>query len=270
MFGHRDAPTIRSYEWLRKTYDETTPMRTTGAIPYGNRRKHDRQYLKLAEDGSVAVYLYQTPVVTVHPDNTATLRTGGWASQTTAQFLYRVLPTGSVRLSRDTLVYGCGGSEYVIRDGLRINLTTGVPLNPVRETKMVINRVAANAVRKRYATFIKYVKGMNKVRADEHGLITLSMAEIASRYMGMHSDPIQSQMLEQMQSDDPAQWMNAYGVLCVNARPLNTSRGYIVDPTKINATLNTFLLRAHAKEVLEDIPLEIGEIATNNPYAYWR
>lgn len=42
-------------------------------------------------DGSIAVVLHRTPVVTFHRDGTARLTTGGWRSVTTKERLNRVL-----------------------------------------------------------------------------------------------------------------------------------------------------------------------------------
>ena len=47
---------------------------------------------RIKPDGSVAFQLHSTDVVTIHDDDSATLRTGGWNSPTTKERINRYSP----------------------------------------------------------------------------------------------------------------------------------------------------------------------------------
>jgi len=47
---------------------------------------------RIKPDGSVAFQLHSTDVVTIHDDDSATLRTGGWNSSTTKERINRYSP----------------------------------------------------------------------------------------------------------------------------------------------------------------------------------
>tara|TARA_B100001564_G_scaffold149595_1_gene125795 strand:+ start:25 stop:327 length:303 start_codon:yes stop_codon:yes gene_type:complete len=47
---------------------------------------------RILPDGSVAFQLHSTDVVTIHDDDSATLRTGGWNSPTTKERINRYSP----------------------------------------------------------------------------------------------------------------------------------------------------------------------------------
>jgi hypothetical protein len=48
-----------------------------------SRKLGNNTYARILSDGSVAIRYHETDVVTIHPDDTATLRTGGWKTYTT-------------------------------------------------------------------------------------------------------------------------------------------------------------------------------------------
>jgi hypothetical protein len=47
------------------------------------RKIANNTYARILDDGSVAFRLHDTDIVTIHPDNSATLRTGGWKTYLT-------------------------------------------------------------------------------------------------------------------------------------------------------------------------------------------
>lgn len=57
-----------------------------------SRKIGNNTYARITEDGSVAFRLHDTDVVTIHPDNSATLRTGGWKTYTTRDRISQFSP----------------------------------------------------------------------------------------------------------------------------------------------------------------------------------
>ena len=61
----------------------------------GNRMQRkvgNNTYARILEDGTVAIRLHNTDVVSIHPDNTFTLRTGGWQTTTTKDRINQYSP----------------------------------------------------------------------------------------------------------------------------------------------------------------------------------
>lgn len=74
---------------------------------------------EIGPDGSVAIILHSTPVVTIHPDNTVTLRSGGWRTHTTKD---RINKYSSVKVyQRNYEWFLEDGSEFF--DGVRVAST---------------------------------------------------------------------------------------------------------------------------------------------------
>ena len=56
------------------------------------RKVANNTYARIQHDGSIAVRLYSTDVVTIHPDNSVTLRHGGHKTDTTKNRINRFSP----------------------------------------------------------------------------------------------------------------------------------------------------------------------------------
>ena len=56
------------------------------------RKVANNTYARIQHDGSIAVRLYSTDVVTIHPDNSVTLRHGGHKTPTTKERINRFSP----------------------------------------------------------------------------------------------------------------------------------------------------------------------------------
>ena len=59
------------------------------------RKVANNTYARIEQNGDVVFRLHSTDIVTIHPDNTATVKTGGWHSHTTKARINKYLPSGS-------------------------------------------------------------------------------------------------------------------------------------------------------------------------------
>ena len=88
------------------THYEATNM-VHGKTKRTTRKVGNNTYAEIMSDGSVGIILHGTCVVRIHPDNSATLNTGGWYSSTTKDRMNKYSP---VR------VYQCKGEWYLNND----------------------------------------------------------------------------------------------------------------------------------------------------------
>jgi len=129
----------------------------------GRKKLANNTYLHETHEG-VAVQLHNTDIVTVHPDDTYTLNSGGWQTVTTKARINEFSPA---RLGQDKGIWylyvgaGAGWSKERIPfvDGIKVN-ADGKPLNGVdnsadveakkrkldKQTRDYINGFAADAV----------------------------------------------------------------------------------------------------------------------------
>jgi hypothetical protein len=56
------------------------------------RKVGNNTYAEILHDGSVGIMLHSTYVVKIHPDNSATLNTGGWYTSTTKDRINKYSP----------------------------------------------------------------------------------------------------------------------------------------------------------------------------------
>ena len=56
------------------------------------RKVANNTYARIEQNGDVVFRLHSTDIVTIHPDNTATLKNGGWNSSTTKERINRYSP----------------------------------------------------------------------------------------------------------------------------------------------------------------------------------
>ena len=56
------------------------------------RKVANNTYARIEQNGDVVFRLHSTDIVTIHPDNTATIQTGGWHSHTTKERINRYSP----------------------------------------------------------------------------------------------------------------------------------------------------------------------------------
>ena len=120
--GVRSA-NFETHEKALAHFNSVKPIRgrTPELKPLGTNRAYTQ--CKIEHDplvDSVSAVLYETPCITIYPDNTIKLNRGGWISPSTANFMEAVLPSkfGKVRLQRRRMIYKTvKGREFVIPDG---------------------------------------------------------------------------------------------------------------------------------------------------------
>jgi len=234
-------PCISSYDAAKRKHDDIKPIRARAdkVRPLG---KRSADYINIHEVGTrinpaYAVRLYLTDIVTYHADGRIVVRTGGWASSTTTKALHRVLPTydvarvnGQVRVCGYVVPPTEAGLTFVPAD----DKVEGVPawngytlINPHREYTHVINRKAANEVRKQFKHFNDWYKGYMSLREGrmlekEIFEATAGVNQVvyllnAARLNTVHGDAahardmysVRNDLLNMMQSGDYAQYQKA-------------------------------------------------------------
>ena len=310
---YRVPRSVRTYEQAKRIHDGATPIRNTDRRPLGARRDHNKFSVRMGSDGQdVQFVLFKTPVITYHPDNTITVRTDGWASVSTHEMIGWVLGIGAQGWRGNTRLTA-NGSVYMLKDSsdsVRLLPTTegGLQFESLQERHGYrMNRKAANNVRRRYAPFLDYLKGMLKLREQEveinrafRSATTTQTKVVISReeldqvrdfYLGnvtegfrqgagKFNEDIRTQrqlMLELINPDQPedTRHENFYKAALSLARGYsgvtNTSiaGGSILrERQDVLDRTDEALLMAHAQEVLEVTKLE-GNAMPNPKYMGW-
>lgn len=173
--GHqtvKHVPRITSYADALAAYNNIKPIRgrSPEVRPLGQRRDH--QYYVRKNGENVECVLYRTPVVVFRPDNTVVIRTDGWCSVSTHQFIYQVMGldargfSGKTQITfPDGYIHLLGGSEELV---VVRGATSGrwEPQTKHEKCGYKFNRVAANNVRKRHKEFADYCNSMIKLRQE--------------------------------------------------------------------------------------------------------
>ncbi len=73
------------------THSEAVKM-VRGKTNKDTRKVGNNTYAEILVDGSVGIALHGTTVVCIHPDNSATLNTGGWHTSTTKDRMNKYSP----------------------------------------------------------------------------------------------------------------------------------------------------------------------------------
>lgn len=177
MYGSRGRNSgirwMLNYDAAVDWHDRTEPIRgkgvNAGLRPLGHRNRMHFQIRKTPE-GDVACSCYKTDVVTFHPDNTVSIKTGGWDSQTTAHFISDVLGINAVVRDHDVQV-GVENGWYRVKTGIKLQR-----IDKVRDYKVVeyvpqvvhsIDRRMMGELRKKVKGFRTYVSGLVKLRGNE-------------------------------------------------------------------------------------------------------
>lgn len=175
MFGRmktRDIPAFTSHADAAMYWGGIKPIRGRGEDirPIGMRRKDHMRIAMSEATGDVHCILYDTKVVTFHPNNTVTVRVPeAWRTNSTAQFIEAVLGSHRVNVGvkdNDVVMFlnphmfrmGPETRFKFIPDGLLL-----LGGNIVKSTHAV-NRKVMNAARKEIKGFTTYLRGANKLR----------------------------------------------------------------------------------------------------------
>jgi hypothetical protein len=163
------VPRVRTYAEAKKILTTTKPIRGTTTIPLGDRRDHHQYSIRIQGNQDIELVCYRTPAVTFHPDDSITIRNGGWSSVSTHQFIQQItgIPANgrgmySVLSLKDSKVAISGNetASFVRRDGNWHCVSSHI------HPSFRINRKAANNVRAKYRDFMNYIKGFAKLRGE--------------------------------------------------------------------------------------------------------
>jgi hypothetical protein len=97
------------------THYEATKM-VHGKTKRNTRKVGNNTYAEILPDGSVGIALHGTTVVCIHPDNSATLNTGGWYTITTKDRINQYSPVRVYQRKREW--YLDDGTPYT--DGVTV------------------------------------------------------------------------------------------------------------------------------------------------------
>jgi hypothetical protein len=176
---------LRSYAEAKSWHDRTEPIRGTGRNaglrPLGHRGKmHFQIYMR---DQDVICKLYDTDVVTFHPDNTITITDGGYTSQTTANFIHDVLGAGACIKDHDIVLFGSHNPTRLMKKMVVTPANVGYTvIETGKHYTYTINRKRMSELRKMVAPFMKYASVMIKLR---EGTFSKDEIEEAFDAMGM-------------------------------------------------------------------------------------
>jgi hypothetical protein len=277
---HRLTNYAEALHW----HDNTPPIRgkgvNAGLRPLGHRNRMQFQIRK-TDAGDVVCQCWKTDVVTFHPDGVVTIKTGGWDSQTTANFISDVLGIGAYVQDRDVQLAITNRGYYRVKDGIKIKRGESGYYEVVEATPHVvygINRKKMNALRKATAEFRTYLSGMIKLREGNFEADELKQAIAGRGEDALHTRNWSleinhwredvSQSLPRMQSfyetiskpDEGGNWYTSSLLLVWSGRAMyNRMR---TDVTQELSKLDDLLIATHP-EVLEEQSVTPGTFKKN-------
>lgn len=159
---------MNSYEAYKNLYDKVKPIRgrSVEVRPIGNRRRDWEQIMRrVLPNGSFSYVarLYATDVVEYLPDGSIILRSGGWSTPSTAEFIHEHSPFMCWKQHKKLWIRvrnEDGVKAYPVGDELRMKWHEGgyVPAEPIVIHKRVVDRDKAKIARKRCAPFLQWAK----------------------------------------------------------------------------------------------------------------
>lgn len=284
-------PYLLTYEAAVNHEANVKPIRgdKNGTKPLGDRK---RKYFNIRRDGDdVVVRMHSTDIARYKPDNRIIINNGGWASASTHDMFGELLRLPMWTLNSKAWVGGMVNGvegEYVMPNGQDVTITSGEGRcwnlsGVVMPTTHKVNRKAANAVRKQYANFKRYLSGMLKVRLETVRQRTWQ-GEIEMDVVRFSYDEMQSVNALDMQKRDYDRAQNLRGMMLSDdtnqhyiamlhiARAAYGSyyvpqQGILVEQGPTLAFFDKFVLFIHRDEVLNEVPMEGG--AKRDPYGAW-
>ena len=186
---------LRDYGDALHKYESTTDIRgrkEEPKRPLGHRKSIDSYSIRKLENGDIECVCYRTPVVTFHTDNTISLVAGGWASQTTVNFINDVTGLMACVFDHSICVSTAPKGEYFRMDSqepfkmAKDEHGYWRPVDVKKEFIHHIRRKESNIVIRKYAEVFEYLDRMRKLRQDgERAIFT---KEEISQTFGDQSD----------------------------------------------------------------------------------
>lgn len=157
---------MTSYEHYKNHWEQTKPIRgrSVDVRPIGERRRDWEQITRkplVGGEYSYAARLYSTDVVEYLPNGNIILRTGGWETPSTAEFIHEHSPFTSLKQNCKVWVR-VDGVMYPVGEQLelRYDEDTGgyAPVNTVLIQKRVVDRAKAKDARAPVMPFLDWAK----------------------------------------------------------------------------------------------------------------
>jgi hypothetical protein len=79
-----------NYEQLKQHFEGVKPIRGTTIKPFQQRRRK-WEHMVMQKNGDIQLICHNTPVLTIHPDDSFSVCHGGWATPTTSSFIHYVV-----------------------------------------------------------------------------------------------------------------------------------------------------------------------------------
>jgi hypothetical protein len=241
---------------------------------------------------SVEFVLYNTPVVTYLPNGDVVIKTDGWSSVSTHQFIEQVLSVRCYGSRRNTIMEARSAegdvNKYIVPKDKGITMIHAggnwriTQFNTIYEYRL--NRKAANAVRKKYADFLRYIKGMVNLRSEmieprrwarrqkPYAVINVTGDEIRGETLRVNDLVWGLMELIKLEQPEETRHENHNAALAMVLRHCNQNQ-YGQDAAKVPADevlslVDELLLRAHAQEILVWTELKTGQVPSGK-YRGW-
>ena len=290
--GHQTVKNVKrcfTYADAKYLHDVTKPIRgrEPEIRPLGARRDAGTYSVRMNGEDVVFV-LYRTPVITYKPNGDVVVKTEGWSSVSTHQFIQQVLGISCNGVQRNTVLRLNGGRDkYIIPKNKSITMIHAGGNWRITDSHVIyeyrLNRKAANEVRKKYADFLNYAKGVAKLRSEmvepsrwarrqnPYAVVTLNEQETAMARMG--TEEMVRGLMDCIRFDQPEETRhenyNVAFAMALNGCSIgNSGDGYIVVTEEVLWLIDELLLRAHAQDVLVWTELKAGQVPSGR-YRGW-
>ena len=302
-----DIPTIRDYAAAVKHEASIKPIRgdANNTKPIGKRSRKQFNIRKEEATGDIIVRMRSTDVIRYCHQGDVVVTNGGWPTASTHSFIYAVLGLMIRTFNNKSFVecyYTPKGQTESVKGEFCLPNNRLVTFRRIdhkwhsTEVSMpsihVVDRKAANLVRKRYAEFRKYLSGMLKLRSEQvevqhwggpntlDTVVRFTPDELAQLNLNTynhnltltlqpHNHDTYFNLNGHMLSGDTERFYKAALMVAraSYAQWYNGNRDLLVYPKEVLDYLNRIILFIHKDEVLK--LQEAGASAKRDPYGAW-
>ena len=280
-----------TYADAKYVHDKTKPIRgrSPEVRPLGARRDVDTYSVRMSGE-NVEFVLYKTPVITYLPNGDVVVKTNGWSSVSTHQFINQVLGISCYGARRNSIMEARSAEgdvhKYIIPKDKGITMIHAggnwriTQFNTIYEYRL--NRKAANDVRKKYADFLRYIKGMVNLRSEmvepkrwarrqkPYAVITVAGDEIRGETLRVNE--VVGKFMEHIRLDQPEDTRHenhnaAFDMVLRHCNQYNQIN-YKAPADEVLGLIDELLLRMHAQDVLVWTELKVGQVPSGK-YKGW-
>ena len=252
----------------------------------GARRDADVYSVRMS-GANVEFVLYKTPVITYLPNGDVMVKTDGWSSVSTHQFIQQVLNVDCYGSRRNTVLSLGSQGKHIIPKNKNVTMIHAGGNWRITDSHAIyeyrLNRKAANEVRKKYADFLNYVKGVAKLRSEmvepgrwarrqhPYAVVTLNEQEVAYPKLGV-SGMVRGLMgylsLYQPEETRHESYNMAFAMALNGCQVYRGDDEYRAVTEEVLSLIDELLLRAHAQDVLVWTELKVGQVPSGK-YRGW-